>query len=59
MVRQRRTAASPQGPLTPPMQLLVSMLNTSTDEGERALLLAKLRAVVESTMVRGVFVVSR
>ena len=42
--------------MTPPMQLLVNMLATSRDEGERALLLMKLRSIVEADMVRGVFV---
>ncbi len=45
--------------MTPPMQLLVSMLNTSTDEGERMALLLKLRSVVESGMVRRVYVVKK
>ncbi len=45
--------------MSPPMQLLISMLNTSTDELERAILLMKLRSIVESGMVRGVYVVKK
>lgn len=41
------------------MQLLVSMLNTSTDETERMVLLMKLRSIVESDMLHGVYVVKK
>ena len=48
-----------QGEPSPPMQFLLSMLKTSTDELERELLIAKLRSIIEADLLRGVYVVRK
>ena len=49
--------------MTPPMQLLCSMLATSTDEGERAVLQGKLHQILAwnagRDQVRGMWVVRK
>lgn len=45
--------------VTPPMQLLISMLRTCTDETEHRILMAKLHEVLTYGQIRGVWVVKK